>query len=81
MSESNRRKFKHPVGSLVKVVKKGESSWAIQSRFFDRPCIVLEHHILNNAQFEGDEPDVMNFVMFDDGEKFDFYDVELVRMG
>lgn len=81
MSESNRRKFKHPVGSLVRVVKKGESSWAIQSRFIDRPGIVLEHHFLENVQFEGDDPYNMNLVMFDDGEKFDFYDVELVRMG
>lgn len=79
MSESNRQKFKHPAGSLVKVVKKGESSWAIQSRFIGRPGIVLEHRVLNNAQFEGDDPDIMNLVMFDD-EKFEFYDVELVRM-
>lgn len=81
MSESNRQKFKHPVGSLVKVVKKGVASWSIRPRFIDSPGIVLEHHILNDAQFEGDEPDVMNLVMFDDGEKFKFYDVELVRMG
>ncbi len=75
MSESNEYKIHNPIGSLVKVVRKGETSWGIQSRFVDRPGIVIRHEL-------ADGPDEwrLNEVLFDDGEKASFYDVELVRM-
>ena len=75
MSESNEYKIQHHIGSLVRVVKAGVTSWGLQSRFVDRPGIVIRHEL-------ADGPDEwrLNEVSFDDGESAMFYDVELVRL-
>ncbi len=80
-THTGEKKFKHPIGSLVRVVKKGETSWAIQAEFLERVGIVIEHDFVENGpQFEGDEPWVMNLVMFNSSEQFAFYDIELVQL-
>ena len=77
MIKSSDHKIHHEIGSLVRVVKKGETSWALQSRFLNRHGIVVGHEYINS----GYDTWTMNEVMFDDGEKSSFYDVEITKVG